>query len=196
MFAVKRIRNAGFLIIFGCLSSTAAFGQGIEDLYHQGYQAYLQRQFGDSASYLQTVLSSNGDLVFYGSNYSPIEEQKTHYHYLKIIVLDEEGNLKWSKETKQNYYEKPGNLIETKEGNYLFSSTITPIKDKGDRAYIFELNRNGELTFERKFEYSVGISSVPYLIRTEGQITMIGQKWIGKFGEPFNDIFYITKLIE
>ena len=144
----------------------------------------------------QTVLLSNGDLVFYGSNYSPIEEQKTHYHYLKIIVLDEEGNLKWSKETKQNYYEKPGNLIETKEGNYLFSSTITPIKDKGDRAYIFELNRNGELIFERKFEYSVGISSVPYLIRTEGQITMIGQKWIGKFGEPFNDIFYITKLTE
>lgn len=142
----------------------------------------------------QTVLSSNGDLVFYGSNYSPIEEQKTHYHYLKIIVLDEEGNLKWNKDIKQNYYEKPGNLIETKEGNYLFSSTITPIRDKGDRAYIFELNKSGDLTYGRHFEYS--IHNVPYLIRTEGQITMIGQKWIGKFGDPFNDIFYITKLNE
>ena len=144
----------------------------------------------------QTVLSRNGDLVFYGSNYSLIEDEKTYFQYLKIVVFDEEGNLKWSKDTKQNYYEKPGNLIETKEGNYLFSSTITPIKDKGDRAYIFELNRNGELTFERKFEYSVGISSVPYLIRTEGQITMVGQKWIGKFGEPFKDIIHLTKLTE
>jgi hypothetical protein len=142
----------------------------------------------------QTVLSSNGDLVFYGSNYSPIEDQNKHYHYLKIIVLDIDGNLKWQKDIKQNYYEKAENFIETKNGNFLFSSTITPIKDKGERAYIFELNSNGDLTFERKFEYS--IHNVPYLIRTEGQITMIGQKWIGKFGEPENDIFYITKLRE
>lgn len=142
----------------------------------------------------QTVLSSNGNLVLYGSNHSLIEDEKTYYQYLKIIVLDEEGNLKWSKDLKQNYYEQPGNLVETKEGNYLFSSTITPVKDKGDRAYIFELNRNGDLTYERQFEYS--IHNVPYLIRAEGQITMIGQKWIGKFGDPFNDIFYITKLTE
>ena len=144
----------------------------------------------------QTMLTSNEDLVFYGSNYSPIAEQKNTYHYLKIIVLDKEGNLKWQKDIKQNYYESAGNFIETKDGNYLFSSTITPIKGQGDRAYIFELNRNGDLTFDRKFEYPVGIGSTPYLIRTEGQITMIGQKWIGKFGEPFKDIIHLTKLTE
>ena len=144
----------------------------------------------------QTILTTNGDLLFYGSNYSPTEEQKTHYHYLKIIKLDKEGNLQWQKEIKQNYYEMPGSILETKDGSYLFSSTITPIKDKGDTAYMFELNKNGDLTFERKFEYSVGISSVPFLIRTEGQITMIGQKWIGKFGDPFHDIIQVTKLTE
>lgn len=144
----------------------------------------------------QTILTTNGDLLFYGSNYSPTEEQKTHYHYLKIIKLDKEGNLQWQKEIKQNYYEKPGSILETKDGSYLFSSTITPIKDKGDRAYMFELDKNGDLTFERKFEYSVGISSVPFLIKTEGQITMIGQKWIGKFGDPFHDIIQVTKLTE
>jgi hypothetical protein len=144
----------------------------------------------------QTILTTSGDLLFYGSNYSPTEEQKTHYHYLKIIKLDKEGNLIWQKDIKQNYYEEPGNIIETKSGSYLFSSTITPIKDKGDRAYVFELDPNGNLTFSRKFDYSVGISSVPFLIRTEGQITMIGQKWIGKFGDPFHDIIHITKLTE
>lgn len=144
----------------------------------------------------QTILTPNGDLLFYGSNYSKKEEQRTHYHYLKIIYLDKEGNLKWHKDIKQNYYEKPGNVIETKSGSYLFSSTITPIKDEGDRAYIFELNKNGELTFDQKFEYSVGINSVPFLIRTEGQITIIGQKWIGEFGDPFHDIIQVTKLME
>jgi len=144
----------------------------------------------------QTNLTRNGDLIFYGSNYSQSDERKTHHHYLKIIVLDRKGNLKWQKEIKQNYYERPGNFLETKDGNYLFASTITPIKDKGSRAYLFELDSNGDLTFERKFEYPVGINSVPFIFRTEGQITMVGQKWIGKFGEPFKDIIHITKLTE
>jgi len=144
----------------------------------------------------QTILTNSGDLVFYGSNYSQTEEQKKYFNYLKIIYLDKEGNLKWQKDIKQNYYEKPGSIIETKSGSYLFSSTITPIKDKGDRAYVFELDKNGDLTFERKFEYSVGINSVPFLIRSDGQITMIGQKWIGKFGDPFHDIIQVTRLTE
>ena len=142
----------------------------------------------------QTILTTGGDLLFYGSNYSQTKEQKTHYHYLKIICLDKEGKLKWQKDIKQNYYEKPGNIIETKSGSYLFSSTITPIEDKGDRAYVFQLDKNGDLTFERKFDYAVGINSVPFLIRTEGQITMVGQKWIGS--NPFHDIIQVTKLTE
>jgi len=144
----------------------------------------------------QTLLTTSGDLLCYGSNYSQTEEQKTHYHYLKIIYLDNQGILKWQKDLKQNYYENPGNIVETKNGSYLFSSTITPIKDNGDRAYIFELDRNGNLTFDHKFEFPVGISSVPFLIRTKGQITIIGQKWIGKFGDPFHDIIQVTKLTE
>jgi len=144
----------------------------------------------------QTILTNNGNFVFYGSNDSPDDEQEIHHHYLKIIALDKDGNLKWQKDIKQNYDEKAGNVLETKDGNFLFSSTITPIKNKGRIAYIFELNTNGNLTFERKFEYPVGINSVPYIIRAKGQITMIGQKWIGKFGEPFKDVIQITKLTE
>ena len=144
----------------------------------------------------QTVLNSNGDLVFYGINFSLNKEQNYNYEYLKIIVLNNDGNIKWQRDIKQNYYERAGNFIETKDGNYLFASTITPIKDKGDKAYIFELNKNGELIFERKFEYKIGISSVPYLIKTKGQITIVAQKWIGKFGEPFKDIIQLTKMTE
>lgn len=145
----------------------------------------------------QTILTTSGDLICYGSNYSLTEEQKTHNRYLRIFKLDKEGNLIWQREMfMQNYRENPGNVIETKDGSYLFSSSITPVKDKGDRAFIFELDPYGDLTFSRKFDYSVGISSVPFLIRTEGQITMIGQKWIGEFGDPFHDIIHMIKLTE
>ena len=110
--------------------------------------------------------------------------------------LDKDGNLQWQKDIKQNISGMPGNIIETKSGNYLFSSTIEPIKDKGHKAYLFELDKNGELIFERNFTYDVGIGNVPFLIRSEGQITMIFQKWIGKFGDPFHDIIQIIKLTE
>ena len=143
-----------------------------------------------------TVLTTSGDLLFYGSNYSQEEEQKRNYEYLKIMYLDKDGNLQWQKDIKQNISGMPGNIIETKSGNYLFSSTIEPIKDKGRRAYLFELDKNGELIFERNFTYDVGIGNVPFLIRSEGQITMIFQKWIGKFGDPFHDIIQIIKLTE
>lgn len=144
----------------------------------------------------QTMLTHNGDLVFYGSNYSLTEDGKNHYQYLKIIVLDKDGNLKWQKDIKKNDYEMPGNFLETRDGNYLFSGTVTPIKDKGDRAYLFELNKNGDLTFERIFDDQVGIGNVPFILRTKGQITMIGQKWMGKFGAPFKDVIQIIKLQE
>lgn len=144
----------------------------------------------------KTVLTSSGNLLFYGINYSQKKETNAFNEYLKIMCLDKEGNLKWQKDINQNYYEEPGNIIETKNGSYLFSSAVETIKDEGYRAYLFELNKNGELLFEKKFEYPVGIGNVPFLIRSEGQITMIGQKWIGKFDDAFHDIIQITKLTD
>ncbi len=144
----------------------------------------------------QTMLTKQGELLFYGSNYSSSEEREEHPRYLKIIKLDQSGNLLWQKEIKQYYYEDPGNVIRNKIGNYLFSSTIIPIKDKGSRTFLFELDEKGNLIFSRKFDNSAGINSIPYLIRTEGQITLIGQQWIGQFDDPFHDVIHITTLME
>lgn len=144
----------------------------------------------------KTILTADGDLLFYGSDYYEVENQHSASRCLKVICLDREGALKWQKAVKQNYYEEPVNVVETKNGNFLFSSVITPIRDQGDHIYIFELDKNGKLTFEEQLEYHVGLGNVPFLIRIEEQITVVGQKWIGKFGQPFDDIIQITQLTE
>jgi len=144
----------------------------------------------------QTILTNKGHLIFYGSYYSSPDEQNINYEFLKILAIDTIGNLKWVREIKQNYYERPGNFFETNSGNYLFSATITPLKDQSDFPYLFEINKNGVIIFQRKFDYQSGIGSVPFIFKGQGQIIMIGQKWIGKFGYPFKDVIQITKLTE
>jgi Flp pilus assembly protein TadD len=46
------------MLVSLCAASAPAWAQGVEDLYDQGYKAYLKRQFGEAASYLNTVLST------------------------------------------------------------------------------------------------------------------------------------------
>lgn len=141
----------------------------------------------------ETIVSSNGDLVFYGSNYAEIEEQKNNYHYLKIIVLDKEGNKKWGKEIKQNYYEDPLQLIENKKGNYLFLSKITPVKDKGDFTYLFEMNKEGNLEMEKKIE---NIGEIKCLFETENQQVLLGTKKVNAQGIPPYDKIQVVKLVK
>lgn len=140
----------------------------------------------------ETIITTDGDLVFYGSNYSSKEEEKAHYHFLKILVVDNNGNTKWQKIIKQNYYESPGNVIETSNNSLLFVSTIEPVKDKKDNPYLFELDKNGALIFEKNFEYSVGTNSIPFLLEDENQIKMVGEEYIG--GGAFNDRIHIMNL--
>ena len=85
-------------------------------------------------------------------------------------------------------------MIETKDGHFLFSSFIIPTKDNREYTYLFELDENGDMTYENKFEYSLGTQSIPLLLKGNEQVIMISQKWIGKFGEPFHDIILLTKL--
>jgi hypothetical protein len=139
----------------------------------------------------QTLLTSNSNLVLYGNGFYPKENP---LNYLKIMVLDKEGNLQWQKEIKRNQDEIPGTVIETKAGNYLFSSM-----SQGEKTYLFELSQTGDLTFEKKSNYSLGVSPsarAPYLIKTDGQVTMIEQKRTRKSDSTIQDIIQVTKLTE
>ncbi|WP_435263487.1 hypothetical protein [Tenacibaculum sp. nBUS_03] len=112
---------------------------------------------------------------------------------LIVFKIDKKGKIIWEKSINMNYYEQAGNVIENKN-NFVFSSAITPTKDNGSFAYIFELDNNGKLISDKKFDFMLGISSVPYLIDNNERITMISQKWIGEFGDPFHDILIINRI--
>ena len=142
----------------------------------------------------QTILTAKNELVIYGSNYPSFESKNENSEFLKVLMLDSNCNLKWQKEINRNWYESSGNMIETKDGHFLFSSFIIPTKDNREYTYLFELDENGDMTYENKFEYSLGTQSIPLLLKGNEQVIMISQKWIGKFGEPFHDIILLTKL--
>jgi len=142
----------------------------------------------------QTILTGKNELLIYGSNYSSLEGKNESFEFLKVLMLDSSCNLKWQKEINKNWHEKPGNMIVTKDGHFLFSSFIIPTKDNREYSYLFELDDNGKITYENKFEYSLGIQSIPVILQGDEQIIMVSQKWIGQFGEPFHDIILLTKL--
>ncbi|WP_435263493.1 hypothetical protein [Tenacibaculum sp. nBUS_03] len=128
----------------------------------------------------QIIQAKDSSFLIYGTEYE-INSTK----HLTVLKLDKLGGLIWKKTINKNYYEEAGNIIEY-GNNFLFSSTITPINDGGDFPYIFELDQNGTLISDKKFNFYLGISSVPYLINDSKTITMITQNWIGEFGDIFS----------
>lgn len=136
----------------------------------------------------------DSSIILYGRDYCWPESAPLSSMFLKIIKVSKTGSLIWEKVINENYYEIEGNFIELSNGNCLFSSSVEPVKDNGEKAYIFELDKSGNKVYDKRFEFSLGIWGVPFLIMGENQITMISQKRIGNFGDPFHFIILFTIL--
>ncbi len=145
----------------------------------------------------KTILSKNGDIVVYGYYNSPILSEKEQGDYVKVALFDTVGNVKWVKEIKKYFESNPSCVIETKDGNFMFSSIVEKAFNHEKLAYIFELNKKGELTFEKQFNIHVGTSSrhAP-ILQSDDQLTLVFQKWIGKHGDPHHDLIQIIKFKE
>lgn len=137
----------------------------------------------------QSAITRNGDILLYGSEFSDSEKEKC-YTFLKVMLLDKNANLKWQKELKKNYSAYAGNFLETKNNNFLFSSSVMPKKDRYEYPYLFELNNNGKFTFEQKFDFHLGMNAVPFILHSKDQITMIVEKNVGNF----EDVIQVEKL--
>src|SRR5438105_4662848 len=64
-----------------------ALAQGVEDLYDEGLKAYNKRQFGEAATYLQTILSSNPNFARAHNLMG-----KIYYHENKVSLAMTEYN--------------------------------------------------------------------------------------------------------
>lgn len=140
---------------------------------------------------IKALQLKDSNFLFYGVNHDTANNSMTIF--LKVLKLDKVGNLLWEKSVKGNYNALPGNVVETDDG-FLFSATIEPVKNEISLPYLFALNNDGKQVFTMKYDYHIGIGSVPLLIQANKSITMIFQKWIGQFGEPFRDVIQIVRL--
>ena len=136
----------------------------------------------------------DSSFIFIGSDYGSGEAKKINYHYLKVIKTDDKGNLLWSTELKRNYYEAPGNGLEIGGGKILLGAAIKRFDGESGNPNIFVLSPEGDFIFEHKFDFPSGIGSTPFLMQSPVGMTMITQKWIGKFGDPFHDVIVVKRL--
>lgn len=99
----------------------------------------------------QTLIKRNGECVIYGRNYDRIQEDSDGYfkNNLKVLLLDKDGNFIWEKTFIKTDISMPGSVIETKENSLIFSSVINPKLGWVQKNYVFELNNNGDLIYEK-----------------------------------------------
>jgi hypothetical protein len=138
----------------------------------------------------------DSSLLFYGSDYTCMEKVTDSCQFTVVLKTDKNGNLLWRKELKGNHNEIQGNMVALQNSHYLFSTAIEPVKDKGWFVYIYELDKDGNRVFHKKFNFPAGSQNAPVLLQGNNQVTLVSEKWIGKFGEPFRDAILITRMKE
>lgn len=137
----------------------------------------------------KTVATNENELILYGEGLS----NENNQHHLKIILLDNKGCIKREKKFDKFFCEEPGDIIETKPKHFVFSSEIKPVKNDGNRTYIFELDINGNITFEEKFDE---LFNNNIILNGNNGIIILSEKRNTKSSNPFHQIINVTLLKE
>ncbi len=144
----------------------------------------------------QSLRLKDSGFLFYGTGYDCSDKKTDSCRFLTITKTDRYGNILWKKEMRQNSSEKDGNVIELANHHFFFAAVIQPAKDKIATNYIFELDTDGKMVYDKKFDFPTNGYFVPLLIQGNKQVIMVSEKNISKFGDRFHDVIVITKLAE
>ncbi|MDJ1496164.1 hypothetical protein QNI19_24720 [Cytophagaceae bacterium DM2B3-1] len=144
-----------------------------------------------------TLLTCKGDLVCYGRQIvSPYGQD---IYSFKVVVLDQTGNIKWQKVFFRHAYLGTGDIVESSNGNYLFTGVVHPLATSEGSGSLFELNKKGDLVYQKEFEYDYIRDGVPFLVESEKQLLLITEDQIDRFkkdSDPYHHIIRITSISE
>lgn len=160
MFSILELKDSS-LIIFTNLYDTAKFGErtylGLLKLNKKG--DLIWKKIFSEMILRQTLVTKEEDIVCFGKTYYYEQDSNYDHHHLKVIVINKEGNLKWEKEIKKTRYDDVGSVAETADGNLIFSSTINPKFGWIQKIYLFELNKQGNIVYEKNLDSKSTTSS-------------------------------------
>lgn len=146
-----------------------------------------KKNFSSSFAPNQIFETRDYSFILYGTYYKGNGEADLH-----IYKIDKNGNELWLKSIDKSYYDQAGQLIEYRN-SFVFSSSVTPLRNNGQYPYLFELDNTGNLVCEKQFDFKVASSSSTYLINNNDTITMISEKWTG---ERIEYLIRINRLIK
>jgi hypothetical protein len=121
----------------------------------------------------QTLIKQNGECIIYGKNYDRVQEDSNGYfrNNLKVILFDKYGKLIWEKTFTKTDISMPGSVIETNENSLIFSSVINPKIGWIQKNYVFELNNNGDLIYEKVID-TISTSTKNLIRNTSNSINL------------------------
>lgn len=101
----------------------------------------------------QALITREQSIVVFG-NSSIYDSVKNEFrHSLKTLLIDSKGKLIFEKKIENKQYEYEANCVnETSEGNFVYASYIKKDTDLDRKIYLFELNKKGEMIFEKSTE--------------------------------------------
>ncbi|TCP28183.1 hypothetical protein EV195_101345 [Tenacibaculum skagerrakense] len=114
----------------------------------------------------------------------------------KIIVvakLNSDGKILWKKELSKHYYEEAGNFVIL-DNNYLFSACVSLYKDGESFPYIFEINKDGKLISEKRFDFELSNSSTPLIIKNNKYLTMVSLYRVVDSNDPSDNYISINRI--
>ena len=97
----------------------------------------------DSAQSIQQT--SDGGYILAGSSYS---SDSIDYD-IKIVKLDNSGNVLWNKTMKGKQRELAASILQTPEGGFIIAGTRTSLDTKKDDVWLIKTDKNGEIIWEK-----------------------------------------------
>ncbi len=141
----------------------------------------------------QALELADSSFLFYGGGYNSATPYLDSHYFLKVLKTDSEGRLLWQKSMDEYYYARPGYMIETPDGHYLFSGDCMTRKDRSISRFLFEMDNHGNLTYSKQLGEQLALDNIPILMRSDQEVIMFSQRFNHRSSNPPRLIF-VSKL--
>jgi len=188
--SIQQTTDGGYIVA----GYTDSLGAGSRDVYvlklnSDGSLAWQKTFGGSDYDYAWSVTqTTDGGYIVAGSTASFGAGWEDAY----VLKLNPDGSLAWQKTFGGNGYDFADSVTQTADGGYIVAGLTNSFGDGYEHAYIFKLNSDGNLVWQKTFGETNGDIAYSIQQTTDGGYIVAGVT--SSFGDNYNSDVYILKL--